>query len=99
MLRVVVALVAFTCIDETGMMKLYDEACCCTTGWCAPIEDRLVKEVPGGWRITITPGAHPRMLPGEYFVPDGAAKVSRDGRWHVCGWSNVQCFYKVGGAV
>lgn len=92
-------LVAATCMDETGTVRLYDDSCCCTSGWCAAVDDRAVKEVPGGWRVTIAPGTHPKMLPGVYFVPGEQARVSRDGRWHVCGMRAVRCFYKVGGAV
>ena len=87
------------CFDETGTMQLYDPICCCTSGWCGPIDDRFVVEVPGGWQLTIPPGGHVRLKPGTYYVPEGRARPSRDGRWHVCGQSEVSCFFRVPGAV
>lgn len=91
--------VGAACFDETGTVLLYDPACCCTTGWCGPLDDRMVTEVPGGWQVVVPPGGHVRLNPGTYFVPDDIARVSPDGRWHACGLSFVRCFYKVGGAV
>lgn len=87
------------CWDETGTQRLYDPACCCTTGWCGPLDDRFVTEIPGGWRITIPPGGHIRLNPGTYEVREADARPSPDGRWHACGWQSVRCFLRVGGGV
>ena len=87
------------CLDETETMQLYDPACCCTSGWCGPLDDRFVAEVPGGWRITIPPGGHVRLQPGTYHVPERLAQPSPDGRWHACGLWQVRCFLRVGGGV
>jgi hypothetical protein len=87
------------CYDETGTMRLYDPACCCTAGWCGPLDDRLVAEVPGGWRLTVPEGGHVRLRPGTYFVPEARASLSPDGRWHACGVNAVFCLLRVGGGV
>jgi len=83
------------CLDETGTVQLYEPHCCCTSGWCGPLEERQVAEAPGGWNITITPGSHPRLQPGTYYVPQERAQLSPDGRWHACGYLHVTCFLRV----
>ena len=87
------------CFDETGTMQLYDPVCCCTSGWCGPIDERFVKEVPGGWQLTIPPGGHTRLRPGTYYVPEKMGRLSPDGRWHACGLFEVGCFFYVSGGV
>lgn len=65
------------CYDETGTLRLYDPACCCTSGWCGPLDDRMVSEVPGGWRVTVLPGGHAKLNPSTYFVPEDRAQLCR----------------------
>ena len=87
------------CFDETGTIQLYDPSCCCTSGWCGPLNEKFITEVPGGWKLTIPPDGHVKLQPGTYFVPQELAKPSPDGRWHACGFSTVNCFLRVPGGV
>lgn len=84
-----------SCYDETGTLQLYDPKCCCTHGWCGPLEPEWVRRTEKGWIVTIPPGGHPRLLPQRYEVPRELGKPSPDGRWHACGFHTIRCFLYV----
>jgi len=66
------------------------------TGDCDPIPSRTVKEIPGGWVITIGPGDHPLVTKNHVFVKKyGEERRSTDGEYHICLWpdeNTARCF-------
>lgn len=79
---------------------------CCSDRDCAPIPEQLVREVSGGFLVTIPPGAHPmwgreKPKPLSVQIPYRGMKMSPDNQWHICisSTGEVICFFGViGGA-
>ena len=73
---------------------------CCNAKDCAPVPASSVQSAPGGYLLTLDPGAHPLVLTRiEAFVSyDDATrfKRSQDDRWHVCIYPRgvVRCVYQ-----
>jgi hypothetical protein len=64
----------------------YNESCCCTTGWCAPIPHGAVRTTPDGYVVTLRPGEHPRASATvSFLVPFRQAGTSPNGSYHACG--------------
>jgi len=66
------------------------------TGDCDPIPSSSVREIPGGWVITIGPGDHPLATKKHVFVKKyGEERRSTDGAYHICLWpdeNTARCF-------
>lgn len=67
----------------------YDAECCHNLD-CAPVPEGAVREVAGGYAVTIAPGTHPMVpsgaAPVRGFVPHGdrRIRVSGDADRHAC---------------
>lgn len=77
---------------------------CCADNDCAQIDPSAVRETSGGYVVTIAPGSHPmwradRSAPLIIRVLYRDAKVSPDGRWHIClnGAGDLLCFFSAQG--
>ena len=62
---------------------------CCSDADCARIDPRAVRETPSGYIVTIAPGQHPiwapeRREPLVLDIPYQKARLSPDGKWHLC---------------
>lgn len=83
----------------------YDPECCHNYD-CAPVRDGLIREVEGGYRVTLRAGQHP-MLAGQVavnlFIPHGdrRIRVSGDSDRHACVTraGHVFCIYIPPGGV
>lgn len=83
----------------------YDRECCHNFD-CAAVRDGLIREVQGGYRVTLRAGQHP-MLSGavtvDLFIPHGdrRIRVSGDENRHACVTSggHVFCIYVPPGGV
>lgn len=81
-------------------------ASCCSGVDCAEINGAAVQETPGGYVVTVRPGAHPMWRadrPGALVVrvAYAEAKPSPDGHWHLCinGQGELLCFFAaIGGS-
>jgi hypothetical protein len=78
----------------------YDYPECCLGRECAQVPDTAVREVEGGYRVTILAGQHPMLpvgsAPVSGFVPFGDARIRLSGdRWrHVCiVYGRIGCVY------
>ncbi|WP_293807996.1 hypothetical protein [uncultured Bosea sp.] len=76
---------------------------CCLDSDCSPIDAGAVREVPGGFIVTIMPGKHPmwsseRKQPLRLEIPQDKAKQSPDGHWHLCidDSGELLCFFAPG---
>ncbi|MCR4521017.1 MULTISPECIES: hypothetical protein [Bosea] len=76
---------------------------CCLDSDCAQIEAEAVREVTGGFVVTIAPGKHPmwsseRKKPLTLEIPQDKAKQSPDGHWHLCidDSGELLCFFAPG---
>lgn len=82
----------------------YDRECCHNLD-CAPAPDGAIREVQGGYQVTLAPGSHPmvrdRTVTG--FVPHGdpRIRVSGDEDRHACvsGTGRILCIYIPPGGV
>lgn len=79
---------------------------CCSTRDCAPVRGGAVREVAGGYQVTILPGTHPMVRAGapavSAFVAHGDARirVSGDDARHACVIAGrVLCIYVPPGGV
>jgi hypothetical protein len=77
---------------------------CCNAKDCAEIPDRAVKEVSGGWRITLQPGDHPQVKDRAvtHFLSAKEARPSPDGKFHLCLFPDAEtlrCGYAAPGGV
>lgn len=77
---------------------------CCADNDCAQVAPETVKETAQGYVVTIAPGTHPmwradRPAPLVVRIPYRDAKVSPDGRWHIClnGAGDLLCFFSAQG--
>ena len=79
---------------------------CCSGADCAQIGADAVQESQPGFVVTIMPGGHP-MWPSErreplvLSIPYQKARLSPDGRWHLCinDAGELLCFFSpVGGS-
>lgn len=75
----------------------YDPSCC-NGGDCAELPGHAVKEIRGGWEVTIRAGENPMVKSGSvtHRVKHEDAKVSTDGAFHACLWptrDHMRCFY------
>lgn len=83
----------------------YDRDCCHNFD-CAPVPDGAIREVQGGYQVSLRAGQHP-MLQGEnvarVFIPHGdrRIRVSGDSQRHACvtGGGTVFCIYIPPGGV
>lgn len=77
----------------------YDLWCCRavteTGGDCAPIPDRAVRAVPGGFEVSLESEDHPKVrYPIREFVPHDKARRSRDEDHHACVLGGrLRCLY------
>lgn len=65
------------------------ETDCCNTQDCAPVGRSMIREVLGGYQVTIPPGAHPHLPTGmgvAGFIPHGDRRIraSGDSDHHAC---------------
>lgn len=78
----------------------YDRECCDTRD-CAQVPDEAVREVAGGYQITLRAGQHP-MGAGSWFIPHGDHRLrpSGDEHRHVCHMhGRLFCLYVRAGGV
>lgn len=90
--------IAFAHQAHTGMV--YEPWCCqggAETGDCAPLPTSAVRDVPGGYEITLKPGDHPLVTrPHHFTVPHIETRRATDGQDHICLWpdeNKVRCTY------
>ena len=84
----------------------YDPECCHDMD-CAPVTDAAIREVAGGYQVTIAPGAHPMVPAGAAAVAGFVAHVDRrirasgDDRRHACisRAGTILCIYVQPGGV
>jgi hypothetical protein len=105
------AVIAFLCFALAWSVKAHQapsgwnyDPWCCNSKDCAEIPDRAVKEVAGGWRITLQPGDHPQVKDRAvtHFLSAKEARPSPDGKFHLCLFPDAQtlrCGYAAPGGV
>jgi hypothetical protein len=79
---------------------------CCSGVDCAEIAPSAVREMSGGYLVTVQPGSHPmwradRPAPLLVRVPYAEAKPSPDGHFHLCinQSGDLLCFFAaIGGS-
>lgn len=63
----------------------YDHECCHDLD-CAPVAEAAIREVAGGYQVTILPGTHPMVPAGAAavtgFVPHGDRRIRPSGDQH-----------------
>lgn len=93
-------IIAFLCFAVSWVARAHQapsgweyDASCCSQQDCAPAPDGAVREVAGGWRVTLRAGENPRVKSGEvsFFVPYGDRRIkpSGDGHFHPCLFPDV----------
>lgn len=87
---------------EAASGMRYDGACCNgdamgLSGDCQQIPETSVREIPGGFEITLRPGDHRLVTKLHVFtIQHSKTRKSTDGRFHACLWpteDQLQCFY------
>jgi hypothetical protein len=77
---------------------------CCSSADCAQVDPRAVTERPSGFVVTVEPGQHPiwakdRRKPLVLDIPYLKARLSPDGKWHLCinDAGELLCFFAPAG--
>ena len=70
---------------------------CCSGKDCAPIPFSAVREIQGGYQITLKPGDHPLVTRVHVFqIEQVKVKRSKDDQYHACLFpteDRLLCFY------
>lgn len=79
----------------TGIHNPVTQNICCGGDDCAPLDDREVTPVPGGYEVHASILHNGAALHVDEFVPNAQAQPAREGgQYHMCYWGGqIRCFF------